>query len=149
MQRAPAAVWRGLFAERSIAKLTSYHLPIGILIPELPLVQPSIESSQAEQFTMASFLHDPSAVQHNEPVGAADGTQTMSDDERRTSHQEPAQRVFDELLALGIEAAGCLIQNQDERILEDRPGNRNSLALASRKLDTPLADHGLIPIRQP
>ena len=50
-------------------------------------------------------------------------------------------RLLDARLGLDVERAGRLVEHQDRRILEDRAGDRDALALAARKLAAALADH--------
>ena len=48
----------------------------------------------------------------------------------RPLHQ-PRQRFLDELLALGIEGGGGLVQKQDRRILEEGAGEGDALTLTA------------------
>src|SRR5262249_3317540 len=56
---------------------------------------------------------------------------------------EPAQRVADPLLAVGIERRRRLVEQQDRRILEERAGDRDALALPARQLDAAVSDDGV------
>ena len=60
-----------------------------------------------------------------------------------------AMRVLDQPLALGVQIAGRLVQDQDRGILQDGPRDRHPLALAAGELDPPLADQRVISLRQP
>ena len=51
---------------------------------------------------------------------------------------------FDERLAFRIQAAGGFVQDQDLRLLQEDPGDRDSLALPTGKADAALADHGFV-----
>ncbi len=54
------------------------------------------------------------------------------------------EAVLDEPLALGVEVARRLVQDQDPRIGEQGPGDRDPLPLPAAELDAPLADHRLV-----
>ena len=64
----------------------------------------------------------------------------MSDNEGRPPHHQPVQRRLHNLLAFGIEGRSRLVQDQNPRILENRPGNGDTLALSAGKVQPPLAD---------
>jgi hypothetical protein len=49
---------------------------------------------------------------------------------------------------LGVERRGRLVENQDRRVLEQRAGNRQALALAAREQHAVLADLGVEALRQ-
>ena len=55
---------------------------------------------------------------------------------------------MNQLLALRVEIARCLVQNQNLRCLQDRPRDREALLLPARQLDATLADEGLVSIGQ-
>ena len=81
---------------------------------------------------MGSLLHDPAAVEDHQTVGSPYGAEPVGNDQGRTPHQELAQGILDQPLALGIQVAGGLVQNEDRGILENGAGNGDSLSLASR-----------------
>jgi hypothetical protein len=66
---------------------------------------------------MVSLLDNPATIEDHQPVSPPNGAETMCDNERRAPDQQSAQRVLDEPLALGIEAAGCLVEDEDEGVL--------------------------------
>src|SRR5262249_51982520 len=45
---------------------------------------------------------------------------------------------------LDVERAGRLVEHQDRRVLQDRAGDRDALALAARQLRAALADDGIV-----
>ena len=56
---------------------------------------------------------------------------------------------LDGLFRMGVERRGRLVEQQDGRVLEDGPGNRHPLFLAAGQLQPPLADPGVVAVRQP
>ena len=55
---------------------------------------------------------------------------------------------LDDALALVVERAGRLVEDQDARIGDQRAGDGDALALAARKAAAALADHGVVALRQ-
>ena len=53
------------------------------------------------------------------------------------------QLSLDGRFDLRIERRGRLVEDQDRRILQDHPRDRDPLALPARQLDPPLADMGV------
>ena len=51
---------------------------------------------------------------------------------------------MNELLALGVEVARGLVEDQDARVGEDRAGDAESLPLAAGELEAALADEGVV-----
>ena len=47
--------------------------------------------------------------------------------------RELAKRLLNRLFRLGVDAAGRLVENQDLRIVEQRPRDRNPLPLSARQ----------------
>jgi len=52
------------------------------------------------------------------------------------------------LLVDGIEVRGCLVEDQDRRVLQERACDGHALALATGELGAPLADDRVEPVRK-
>ena len=65
----------------------------------------------------------------------------------RSCHQRP-KRLLNQGLALRVERAGGFVQDEDRRVLENRPRNRHALPLPARELHATLADQRLVTRRQ-
>jgi hypothetical protein len=87
-------------------------------------------------------------VEHDDPVGALHGGQPMGDDDRRPAGHRGFQCRLHDALALGVEAAGRFVEQQQRRILEDRTGNGDALALATGEANAALADEGGVAFGQ-
>jgi hypothetical protein len=44
---------------------------------------------------------------------------------------QPVQRLLDLLFRLAVHAAGCLVEDEDARVVQDRAGDADALALAA------------------
>lgn len=97
---------------------------------------------------MPTLLDDPAAVEHDQLVHARDRAQPMRDHERGPAFHESPQRLLDKDFALRVQCAGRLVEQQDRRITQDRPGQRDSLLLPAGQLHATLADHRLESVWQ-
>ena len=80
-------------------------------------------------------------------AGAANGSQTMRDDQHGASLHQVGQRGLHQRLAFGVKGRGGLIENQNRRIFEDGAGNGQALALAAGKAEALFADHCVVTLR--
>ena len=74
--------------------------------------------------------------------------QPMRDHERGAAFHDLVERALHQRLALGIEGAGRLVEQQDRRVAQHRAGDRNSLPLPGRERHAALAEHGGVTLRQ-
>src|SRR5260370_5701885 len=70
----------------------------------------------------------------------------MGDDEDSAFRHQIRQGLLNQTLRLGIEFRRRLIENQNRRILEERPSYRKPLALAPTQALPSLAQNGLISL---
>ena len=74
----------------------------------------------------------------------------MPGDARRENHRPPAcdaqQIGAHNRFALRIERAGSLVEDQDPRVVDQRPCDRKPLALSARQVGRTLFDVGLISV---
>ena len=64
-----------------------------------------------------------------------------------SSPGELLKRLLNSRLRDAVKRRGRFIQNENRRILQEDPGNRNSLLLSARKKDSALSDVRLKPVR--
>ena len=95
---------------------------------------------------VAAGLDDPAAVDDVDAVGAAHGRQAVGDQERRAAGHQPLQRLLHLRLALGVERAGRLVEQQDRRVLQEGAGDGDPLALAAGQPRAGLADQGVVAL---
>ena len=93
---------------------------------------------------MGTLFHDPAAVENQDPVGIAYRRQPVRHDDACAAHQRIAQAGEDAGLGVGIHGAQRIVQDEDGRILRQRPRDRRPLFLPARQVDSPLAKHGII-----
>ena len=96
---------------------------------------------------MAPDFDDPPTVEHDDRVGTANGGQAVRDHERRAIEQQRGQGFLDQTLGFVVEGGRGFVENQERRVLEQRAGNRQTLALAAGQPLAALADGGLVAVR--
>ena len=74
------------------------------------------------------------------------GGEPVRDDEHRAMRHQTVDRLLHQPLGLGVERAGGLIENEDRGIAEQRPCNRDSLALATGEPRAALAQQRAIAL---
>src|SRR5258706_5255043 len=115
--------------------------------PELQIVQPAIHAVRREQVAVRAALHDPPLRQDDDEIGVLHGGEPMRDDEHRTVRHQALDRFLHQALGLGVERAGRFVENEDGRIAEQRPGDRDALALPAAEPGAALAEQRLVPFR--
>ena len=110
--------------------------------------QPAIGAVAADQLGMAAGLDDPAVIDDEDAVGADHAREAMRQDQGRAALRQPVEPALDDRLVLGIDRGQGLVEDQDRRIAQQRPGDRQALALAARQIDAALADQRLVAVRQ-
>src|SRR6202142_4745214 len=72
----------------------------------------------------------------------------MSNDDDGAPAHDRAHVVLNDPFALIVERRGRLIQNENAGICDERPRNRDTLALAARKFGPTFFDHRVVALRQ-
>ena len=94
--------------------------------------QSGVRAVRGHQLVMAPHLHCPTLVQDQYPVSIDDTRQAVSDDERSSILHQPVKGALDHRLVLGVHTGERLVQEQDRRVLQQRPRDRQTLPLSSR-----------------
>src|SRR5439155_1597431 len=89
---------------------------------------------------MSAALDDAAILDQKDQVRAAHSGQPVRDHEGGSAREQRGHRRLNELLALGIQVARGLVENQDLGRRQDRPGNGQALLLAAREFDAALTD---------
>src|SRR5689334_21158424 len=79
------------------------------------------------------MLGHPATIEDENTVGLAQRCEAMGDRNCGATAGESAKRVLNRLLALNVDVAGGLVEDQDWRIIEDRAGNREPLPFTAGK----------------
>ena len=91
-------------------------------------------------------LDDAAVLQDQHQVGVRHRPQVMRDHQAGPPGHQPIERLAHSRLALHVEAGHRLVQHQHRGIADERPGDRDALALPARERSSPLADLGVVTV---
>ena len=83
-----------------------------------------VETASGDELVVGAGLAEAAGVEHVGPVGAAHGREAVGDHQHRALPLELLDRLLHQPLALAVERAGGLIEEQDLRVRQDGAGNR-------------------------
>ena len=89
---------------------------------------------------MRAGVDDPSMVEDDDEVCAADRRQAVGDDERGPAGEEPTQSAVDPALRADVDRRRRLVEDEDARVCEEGSRECDELPLAERELEAALAD---------
>ena len=93
---------------------------------------------------MRTVFDEPPALDGNYAIAVADRGQSVGDDKHRSPVDDCFHVLLDDVLALVVKSARCLVENQDTWLCDQGPGNRNALALPTRKCAAALTNDSVI-----
>ncbi len=95
-----------------------------------------------------ALFDDLALIQDVDAVGAADGAETVGDDDGGASVEETFEGLLDLGFGDGIDIGGGFIQDEDAGGGEHGAGDADELALAEGEIDAAFLNAGLVAIRQ-
>ncbi len=107
---------------------------------------PPVEPRRFLQIVVSAALCNVAAIQHKDLVGIRQRRQAMRDDDRCGPAAPFAKRFKYFCFRPGVHGAERVVENEDSRIFEQRPGEGNALALPPGQRDATLADHGVVAV---
>ena len=107
-------------------------------------VKGSIAAATSNQVIVRTVLDQPAAVDRHDAVGAPYRRKTVRDDDDRAPLRDLSHVVLDDPFALIIKRARRLVENQNARICDQRPRDRDALPLATRKTFAAFADERVV-----
>src|SRR5207248_2407731 len=109
-------------------------------------IQAGIQAAPGKELVVRALFDDPAVLEDDDQVRVADRGQAVRDDERRPPGEELAERDLDPALGADVDRRRRLVEDQDARVGEERPRERDQLALAERKPRTPLSELGVVAV---
>src|SRR5262249_29373777 len=103
----------------------------------LQTVQRRIAAASPDQVIMGAVLGQTTAVDRDEAVASPHGGQPMRDDEDRAALGKPRHVLLDDALALIVECARRLVEDQDARVSNESARDGKTLALAAPQAPPP------------
>src|SRR5271166_2732951 len=111
---------------------------------ELHCMEPGIKPVASEQLGVSADLDDAAAIDDANQVGPLNRRQSVGDHQGRTPAYQRPQGRLNLPFRFAVEGRGCFVEQQDRRVLQHRPRNRDTLALAAGEADAVLANQGII-----
>ena len=96
---------------------------------------------------MAALLGNHPVLQDQDPVRLQDGGQAVGDDDAGSALHQGFQCLLNRVFGDGVQRRGCLVQNQDLRVLQDDAGNAQALFFAAGELQAPVSHQGFVSLR--
>ena len=97
---------------------------------------------------MVARRHDLPLVEHEDHRRVADGAEAVRDDQHGPAGDEQAERILHRGLALGVERAGGLVEDEDRRGAQEGAGDGDALLLAAGEQGAAFTDDGVVALRQ-
>src|SRR5260370_5448181 len=114
----------------------------------LHAVEAGIAPARPDQLVVRAVLDQSAAFDGHDAVAAAHGGKAVRDDEHGTTLRDLAHVLLDDTLALVIEGARGLVEDQNARIGHQCAGNRDALALPAGERSAAFTHGGVISLGQ-
>ena len=113
----------------------------------LCLEQFPVKTARVHKSFVRPTLDDASTVEDQDLVHLLHPHEPVGDDERGAARHELVGGLQHPGLRLGVQVGGGLVEDEEGRVLEERAGYGEALALAARGPETLLAEVGVEPVR--
>src|SRR5271165_475466 len=130
------------------ASSSASRLLAGFMETRLNTMEGSITSSACHQLVMGAVFDDPSVLDGDDAVAPAHRRQAMRDDEDGSPRDDGLHVLLDDALALIVERAGRLVEDQDARLGDQRPRDGDALPLTAGETAAALAHDRIVALRQ-
>ena len=119
----------------------------GLVLAEgLHVDKAAVEAAEGDELAVGAALDDGAVVHNDDFVGVADGGEAVGDDDAGAPQHELVEGLLDGVLALGVEGAGGLVEDEDGRVFEYGAGYGEALALAAAEVEAAVADGGVVAL---
>jgi hypothetical protein len=95
----------------------------------LEAMEGGIAPAGADELVVIAILDEAAALDGDDAVGAAHRREAVGDDEDGAALGDPAHVLLDDPLALIVERAGRLVEDEDPRIGDEGAGDGDALTL--------------------
>src|SRR5499426_1864144 len=114
----------------------------------LQAMQRCIAAAGLDQGVMGAVLDQAAALERDDAIRRPHGRKPVRDDENRPPLRDLFHVLLNDTLALIVEGARRLVEDQNARVGNERAGNRDALALAARAGRAALADDRVVAFAQ-
>ena len=108
----------------------------------------AIQGGALQQLGVRPLGDQVAVVEHHDLVGQGDRREPVRDHEGRATRHRLGEGQLDALLGGGVHRGGGVVEHQHPRVRQQRPRDRQPLALSAGQRQAALADLGLIALRQ-
>jgi len=127
------------FSESKLLRYNSGTRRVGF--GKLQLVKPPVRAQLLHQLFMRANVADRAVFEHDDAIRPPHGREPVRNHKHSTPTHKILQRRLHQRLGLAVERRRRLIENQNRRIFQDRPCNRDALPLPARKPHPALPDY--------
>lgn len=107
-----------------------------------------IHALQCQQLGVRPLLNHVPVAEAEDDVRVLDSGQSVGDDDHGPRLLGLLEHALDELLGLGVEGRRGLVEQQQARVADQGPRDRQALLLPARQEHAPEADLGVVPVGQ-
>src|SRR4029077_9728459 len=111
-------------------------------------MQRCIATACSDQRVVGAVLDQAAVLERNDAIQRPHGREPMRDDQNRPPLCDLLHVLLDDTLALIVEGARRLIEDQNARVGDERAGNGDALSLATREGRAALADDRVVAFGQ-
>ena len=101
-----------------------------------------------QQLFVGAPLHDLAVIHDQDEVTIPDGREAVGDDQHRAVCKLVVDHIKDGILCAKVQTAGGFVQNIEVRILQEGPGQSQTLLLAAREAVAGFLEVGIVLQRQ-
>src|SRR4029079_1351569 len=103
------------------------------LLEDAVLMDLAENRARLEQLRLRALRRDVTVVDDHDLVGERDRTETVGDDDRGPAAHHLTQARPDVRLRCRVDGCGRVVEDEDPRIDEERPRDRDALTLTARE----------------
>jgi hypothetical protein len=105
-------------------------------------------SAVLDQVRRRAVLDHLAVLDNDDAVELTQRGEPVRDGYDGTAGHQPGQCLANGLLGLGVQRRCRLVEQQDRRVLQERAGDRNPLALSTGQAQAAITDDRIQPLRQ-
>src|SRR4051812_4524983 len=117
-------------------------------VPNLRRVEAMVGSATRDELCVRAAFDDLSAIHYENLVCVHDGREAVSDDEDCPTGEQTINGLLHESFRVGVQRGSGFVENEDGRIGQEGPCDRETLPLPTRETRATLAQDGRIALRQ-
>ena len=110
------------------------------------MFQCGIDTVVGQKLLPGTLLHDMLGIHNRDAIGVADCGETMGDHDDGLTLAEAIDALLDSLFRDAVQRRGCLIKDQDRRILQEDTRDGNTLLLSAGEDDAAFSDKALVSV---